>query len=240
MEFQRIKGKYCEKGGEKMRTSYKHERLVSNLSVFISCVSVCLLMILFTSCTQTSSGPIITPTSTTMFANDGSGNIQFETNDTSKYSTSFWEYYPSTQNTVSTITATIYKNSGDATQGFGIIFAHQDNNDFYRVLIAENGQYSVYKIVSGTWAAIQGWVVSTKVNTGYGIANTIEVTYSSGNYNVYINNLTTPVYTFAPDSTLGTAGTSGFFAAVGSSSTESFPNTPVDVRFRMTSPVSIP
>ena len=131
-------------------------------------------------------------------------------------------------------------NSGAARYGYGVIFSHVDNSNFYRVMISETGEYSVYKTVGGIWSALQPWGNSAKVNTGYGQANVIQVTYVSGCYSVYINDLTTPVYTFAPDSAIGSSGSAGFVVAIGPSGSESFPGTPVDVRFKMTAPIAVP
>jgi hypothetical protein len=56
-------------------------------------------------------------------------------------------------------------------------------------------------------------------------------------YTISING--TWVFGFG-DSSLAVGGQAGFYATVGSSSYERFPNTPVDVRFKMTSPIAIP
>jgi len=208
-------------------------------SLFVACFLPALAFLFFASCTQSTSPT--SAASTVSFSPDGKGFIQYETNDAANYGYEYWEYYTATSNPKSTVvTATAIKNSGSANYGYGVIFGHRDDKNFYRVKISENGEYDVYKIVNGKWAQIRPWSSSPNVKTGYGVANVIQVTYSTNLYSVYINDLTTPVCTFLPDNVIGTLGSAGFIAAIGTSSAESFPGTPVDVRFKMTAPIAVP
>jgi len=74
-----------------------------------------------------------------------------------------------------------------------------------------------------------------QVETGYGAVNSIEVKYDgSSTFTIWFNGIS--VFSFSD--TMFDGGLSGFAAGIGAD--EDFPNTPVDLRYYMTSPVSLP
>jgi hypothetical protein len=199
---------------------------------------MCAALILFVSCKQ--AGHEV-PISTVAWQQNGAF-IQYRTNDSAKYDWGYYMTYPPTEVSMSTVTVIAKKMSGAINYGFGMVFCvSSDFNSLYRVLITADGWYQVTKKVSGTYPepvlAIVPWVTSPLINTGYGAENEISVTQTSThNFALSINgNLAN---TFGdPDFTGGTAG---FYASIGTSGAEDFPDTPVDVRFQMTSPASVP
>ena len=122
----------------------------------------------------------------------------------------------------------------------GLRFPLTDINNYYFAEITCNGYYLVGKKVAGTKSKIQDWTATSNITRGLGYSNVISITRNSANnFSVYINNMGTPVYTFA-DTSLTDGGYSGFYLVVGTSSDEKFPDTPVDIRFKLTSPFAIP
>jgi hypothetical protein len=194
---------------------------------------------LLVSCSSEPSGPDI---KTIRWENDGAGYLRFYTNDASNLGFGFWRTYTNTNSPTtfpaSIVTATVKKMSGAENFGYGVAFACTGNSNLYRAFIDCTGYYRIDKIVNGSPTVIQAWGPNAAVLPGYGVLNEIAVTYSAPNYSVRING--TLVSTFAADATLGTAGSSGFFVGIGSSADESFPETPVDVRYKMTAPIFLP
>ena len=91
---------------------------------------------------------------------------------------------------MSTVTATVKKESGYLYSGYGIIFCYQDNNNFYRLLIDAAGQYSVYSRVGCNFSAIIPWTTTlpAHLNSGVGIENVISVIQQSpNNFSVNFN-----------------------------------------------------
>jgi hypothetical protein len=191
-----------------------------------------------TSCKNPGSSDL--PVKTIEFAPDGAGFIQFYTNDSAKLNYGWYQSYSSatTGGASWDLSVTIRKDSGAIGYGAGCIFGYSDSNNFYRVLLAWNGGYRVDKKVAGTYSPLLDWTQTTAIATGLGQTNVVDVTYTSGSScSILING--TSVSSFN-DTDLSSTGLAGFYASVGSSSYESFPNTPVDVRFKMTSPLAIP
>jgi hypothetical protein len=171
---------------------------------------------------------------------DGNGYLQFETNDPAYLNSGWYDWDLSTnQATTSwTTTVTIIKNSGAIGNGAGIIFCYSDASNFYRVLVAWNGGYRIDKKVAGAYSTIQGWSSSVMINKGLSASNEISVQeIGANNYFLSINSVLVTNFT---DSSLATGGMGGFYVSVGTSGSENFPYNSVDVRFKMTSPVSFP
>jgi len=138
------------------------------------------------------------------------------------------------------VTATLIKVSGAVNYGYGLIFCCADNNNFYNVLICCDGWYKVRSKVNGTYSTIQDWIQTPNITQGLGISNVLRITQSptiDGSYSVDINGHLTLGFT---DSNLVNGGQAGFYTSIGSSTEEHFPDTPMDVRFKLTSPISIP
>ncbi len=179
---------------------------------------------------------------TIAWQNDGAGFTQFFTNDSSYIHTNGWSEWTWDSTVEQPMVASetqVEKISGDPTMGFGVTFCVQDADNFYVLYIDVTGWYSIGKVVSGTYTAIQAWtdadVSSTVLNQGYGYrgANNIQITRSASNRQFTVTFNGTPTTTFS-DATF-TGGAYGF--VVGISADESFPTQPVDVRFKQIMPV---
>ena len=148
--------------------------------------------VLLAACQQ----PTTTPTvSTTKWASDGNGNLEFITNDSSYYNYYFWDKIAnaaenSTTNWSSPVTATVEKVSGAVGQGFGVVFcAQSSNSDFYFVYISANGGYYVGQDVSSSLSAIPtsvgtGWVQSPAIKQGDNAVNVVSIALSSSNLSI--------------------------------------------------------
>jgi hypothetical protein len=174
---------------------------------------------------------------------DANGFVQFLSNSSADYAYTFLQTYDDVwpniaSPVVSTVTGTVEKVSGATGYGNGLIWGYSDSSDFYAVLIDDTGDYTIQKFVKGTQSAVIDWTYTSYLTAGYSKQNSLAITYSLSKYRLYING--SLVYSFSPDSTLGTKGSVGFYANVGSSSDESFPGTPVKVLFTMSSPLAKP
>jgi hypothetical protein len=169
------------------------------------------------------------PAKTIRWEADSDGFRQFYTNDAQYY-----DYYF----TVSAITHSgdtyeteVKKMSGNASYGYGMLFCYDSTDTYYRMLITTDGAYNIAKRVAGMWAEnpITPWTPSEAIVTGEGEMNTLKVVKSGNSFTASINGQ--QVATFADSDVIGTK--IGAFAGVGKVDEESFPNIPVDVRFRV-------
>jgi C-terminal processing protease CtpA/Prc len=171
---------------------------------------------------------------------DGSGAVQFLTNDAQYYKYIFWSTYTGTNEAqMTTVTATVKKQSGSLYGGFGIVFCYQDSNNFYHLLIDSAGHYSVYTKVAGTYYAIIPWttVSSAHLNSGFGVENVISVVQQSPNsFSVIFNGIQEVVFSAGNF----TGGVAGFCASVADQAGENFPAVPEDIRFKLSSPIVYP
>jgi hypothetical protein len=167
---------------------------------------------------------------------DGTGFVQFTTNDSRYYQYNFWSTF-TYEALMSTVTATVKKQSGSASSGYGIIFCYQDNSNFYRLMITVGGYYAVTKRVGGTTTPIIDWIPSGLLHPGFGVENGVSVVQTSPfNFTVYFNG--TQATTFFDPNFSG--GRAGFYAYVSDQTRENFPDVPVDIRFKMSSPIIAP
>jgi len=169
---------------------------------------------------------------------DGNGYVQLLTNDAQYYDYNFWNSYTQTNETqMTTVTATVKKQSGSLNGGYGIIFCYQDSNNFYRLLIDADGHYSVVARVGGIYSGIIPWTPSQHLNSGVGVENMIGVSQlSSNNFSVNLNGTQETLFN---DGNF-TGGRAGFSASVNVQAAENFPNTPEDMRFKLSSPLAYP
>lgn len=210
---------------------------LNRIFIFMLVPVVCMLIF---SCGQESDTSISsTNVQTIKWQLDGNGSVQFLTNDTQFYDYTFWNTYTQTNEIqMTTVTATAMKTSGCLNGGYGIVFCYHDSNNFYRLLIDATGQYSVYARVGGTYSVIVPWAPAhtALLYSGVGVTNVISVTQQSpNNFSVIFNG--THETTFSDGNFTG--GTAGFSVGINQTG-ENFPNTPVDVRFKLSSPVSYP
>jgi hypothetical protein len=169
---------------------------------------------------------------------DGNGFLQFITSDPQDYNWGRWSYLSgSNQTQMSTVTATIKKQSGSAGSGYGIIFCYQDTNNFYRLLIETHGYFILSRKVGGVYTTIIPWTISANLDTGYGVENVVSVVQTSlYNFSIFFNGV--QERTFTDYSFFG--GRAGFYASVHDQTDEYFPGLPADIRFRLSMPISYP
>ena len=185
-----------------------------------------------------------TPVQTIQWDLDGDGFYQFSTNDSENYNYGF--YYPrdagGTPTDPQTFAIDVKKISGDAGQGFGIVFDYKDNVGYSRLLMSQYGNYVVSSSTvdsGGTWSttyftgtSANRWVSSNgAIKTGDGEVNRVSITVNraSGTVDITINGAGQTQITGYTD--LGGTGYGGY-ASVGDETDEDFPDTPVDVRFK--------
>lgn len=169
---------------------------------------------------------------------DGNGFVQFITNDSLYYQYNFWSTSNLTyESPMSTVTATIKKQSGSPNSGYGIIFCERDNDNFYLLMIHTGGRYSVTKRVAGATLGIISLTTSANLHTGFGVENEVSVVQTSP-YNFTVRFNGTQETTFQDFDFF--EGRAGFYVYVSDQTRENFPNTPVDVRFKMSSPITAP
>jgi hypothetical protein len=158
---------------------------------------------------------------------DNNGWIQVYTNDSQYYNSSWSRIYDFSQTNSWEIVCK--KISGYRNIGFGMIFAASDASHYYRFLITIGGSYVVSKRDGDEWTTMLDWANSTKINSGYNKENTLKVTKSGSSYSIYING--EQVNQFTDSASFGNK--IGLFASTGSVEQEDFPNTPVDIRFKV-------
>ena len=123
----------------------------------------------------------------------------------------------------------IKKISGARNQTYGMIFGAADINNLYFIDITVDGYYEIGKMVNGS-VGVTERTYSSKLRTGFNTINTIKVTKSGSTFQLSFNGSTVVEFT---DSEIR-GSRIGASATVGSSGEESFPNTPVEVKFRQT------
>jgi len=169
------------------------------------------------------------PLSTVHFVADGSGFIQFSTNRPEHLALSWWNFFDNI-NHKDTFEIETRKISGAGHTGYGMVFGASNSNDqlIYGLEINTQGSYCIYfrNYANVTW--IRGWTRSHRLNTGYNVPNTLRVVRNGSHFTVYLNDH--EVFEFI-DSTIS-GDRMGFVVVVGHAGEESFPNTPVDVRYR--------
>jgi hypothetical protein len=168
------------------------------------------------------------PVKTIRWERGTDGFYQFYTNDQQYFSYGF----PSNlfTNNPNIFEIEIKKISGARDLAYGMIFGAVDYDNNYFVNIAVDGYYVIGKRVNGSVITIQGWTDFFGLRTGFNVSNTIRVTKSGSYFQVSFNGSNATSFT---DSSITGSGI-GAVAWVGKSGEESFPNTPVEVKFRFT------
>lgn len=168
------------------------------------------------------------PLETLWWETSEDGFVTYRTNDPQDYDYFGVELYDNANADQDTYQIQCKKMSGHGPTGYGMVFAASDSSH-YRLLITLKGSYNLWKQVSGTATQIRDWTDSEFLYPGYGKTNTITVTKDTNRYTVYFNGL----FAFRFDDSSALTGTKiGFCAVVGSETEESFPNSPVDLRFK--------
>ena len=165
---------------------------------------------------------------------DGNGFRQFYTNDPQ-----YLDWYFSTSYNVSNTESNVYeieakKISGRDNTSYGLLFG-SDSQNWYQVLITVTGGYYVGVRIGENYTRLQDWSLSNHLRTGYNQSNRIRVTKNGSTYTIYFNN--NQISSITDTFFNGNISIMGFRASI--SQEENFPNTPVDVRFRVISPPSL-
>ncbi|MBN1525686.1 MAG: hypothetical protein JW904_14500 [Spirochaetales bacterium] len=199
----------------------------SNAFLLIFLLSFFVISMFFVSCAL-----ISFTVETIAWQADIDGYTQFKTNNEDYLGVSqlIWDA-GSNEATMNVFELEIKKNTGMNNVGFGGIFCVQDEDNFFRILIHENGRYNIYKKITGTWHEIRDWTASSHLLEGYGESNIIRVEYMGGNnFDIYFNNQ----FIETINDTAFTGGMYGFYTGI--STLEEFPDIPVDVRFKRLQP----
>jgi len=154
------------------------------------------------------------------------GFYRFYTNESRNYSRGF--PYLSNNPNQNNYGIEIKKVSGARSVPYGMIFGYADNNNYYFVYITVDGYYLIGYYVYGNLYESDVFY-SSSLRTGFNVSNTIRVTKSGSTFQVSFNG--SYAGSFDANSSI-TGSRFGPIAIVGSSGDESFPNNPVDVRFR--------
>lgn len=195
-----------------------------------------IIMLMFSAVLFTACNPVTyLSVSRVEFEADEDGFIKFYTNDKADYKISSWALYENKNTDPNTYEIECKKMSGHDEYPYGMIFGGDVDNIFkyYAVLISADGYYRIFKSKSeeeNSDEVIKGWKRSDALHTGYHTLNTIKVENAASTYTVYLNGIQIDQFTDAEYS----GGNIGFYVSVGSKIDESFPNKPVDVRFRQT------
>ncbi|MDR1126841.1 MAG: hypothetical protein LBL06_01810 [Treponema sp.] len=157
------------------------------------------------------------------------GFTRWYTNDPQYYDYYFW-LLNENPNESNTYEIECKKISGDKNRAYGMIFGASNlvGNRFYCVSITVEGYHCVWMQNGNVNEIIKNWSLSGKLYNGYNKTNRIKVTKSGTKYTVYLNN--NQVCQF-DDGTIN-GDRIGYFVAIDLETDESFPNSPVDVRFK--------
>ena len=176
-----------------------------------------------------------------LFEKQADGSVRFSTNDRRLLGVSgstHWKIGTVSEEPMTEFTVTVQKASGSPQGGYGVVFSASDAEHFLVVLIDTTQHYKVGKYAKESGLkVITDWTVSTELNGGY-VANTIRVSFTAPKqYRVYFNGDAVGIGFQDEDDPPYTGGYYGYVAEV--SSTESFPDVPVDVSFTQVTPVDI-
>lgn len=164
---------------------------------------------------------------------DMDGFVQYFTNDSEKYDSSWWTFYENI-NAPGIYQIECKKMSGCKTDGggYGMMFgaSDTDNYAFYHIELETTGHYALFKHRNKKegYITIKDWTKSEKLFTGYNTINSLKVIKDGPSYTVFLND--NQVYQFTDKEITGDR--MGYWVEISSESVESFPNVPVDVRFR--------
>ena len=159
------------------------------------------------------------------------GFYQMYTNESRYYNYIFGVSFNNNNSNKNIYEIEIKKISGARNRAFGMMFGAVDFENYYFIDITVNGLYYIGKCVNDSYTIIQGVADSSRLHTGFNALNTIRVTKSGSNFQVSFNGSYVAEFT---DSSI-TGSKIGAQVWIGTSEEESFPNTPVEVRFRQSS-----
>lgn len=142
----------------------------------------------------------------------GSG-FKFYTNNPgyrTQWGYTLWAYNSVPSGVFSERTVVLSKPTGDNIAGYGAIICSAQREIegrmktvFLTVMINNNGQYAVGKVIEGLYISLEKWKPHVALNKGSGLINRIKIEKDSVNgnrYNLYFNNFHNPVADFFVDS----------------------------------------
>jgi hypothetical protein len=156
------------------------------------------------------------------------GLCQYYTNDQEKFNSVSSSHYYYNRNNPNVFEFEIKKVSGARGQPYGMILGAGTDN-WYCVNIFVDGYYEVIRRLNGSFETA-GKRGSSSLRVGYNAFNTIRVTKSGSNFQINFNGSDVASFT---DSSVA-VNAFGALAWVGSRGEESFPDTPVELKFRLT------
>jgi len=165
---------------------------------------------------------------TIQFQRDENGYIQFFTNDVSLYNYGFTGY---SEEIISSgvFELEIVLNSGSEYVGRGMIFGAENEHKWYAILIETRGSYTIIKNINGQLTELAKGSTN-QITRGLGNSNIVKAVRRGRNIEIFINNNRRPIYTIRNIEFEGDK--MGYFVMVGDSEFESFPQIPLDIRFR--------
>ena len=185
-----------------------------------------IICFIFFSCVSSNSKRDVV-VSTIDFLPDNKGFIQYYTNELDNLSTGK-NIFSDNINSKYIYEIECKKISGNKYQGYGLIFASENYDNKYYILIDVNCKYLIVKEndPNQNRTIIKDWTLFERLNSGYDVINTIKVIKDSTIFTVFLNDI--QVYQFEDDTIDGDR--LGYRVSI--SNDELFPNVPVDVRFR--------
>lgn len=151
-----------------------------------------------------------------------------------EYGYTLWaEKYENTSESFEPFSVKMYKESGRAEAGYGIIFCSQKIDGvpyLLTVLINEQGMYSIGKVKNGVFSFIENWKSAGSIRTGAGVNNTVSIEYDAveAKFKLQINGI--DVTTFVVSEPIVFRGSKKGFVAV-IADNEQFPANPVKVTY---------
>jgi len=181
------------------------------------------------------------PVQTIQWAESGDGYFQFYTNDENNFGNIYLGDIAGT-NDLNEFEIECIRKSGAIGFEYGLIFDHVNSGQdqlFSTAGITSNGAYTIWEYSSGDWVNINnndkfgdedfdGYTQTPKIFQGLNKVNKIKMNRADDDIILSLN---------GKEVWKGNKpridGNYGFFVIVGTEKYEKFPNTPVDVRFRV-------
>ena len=163
------------------------------------------------------------------FKKDDNGYVQYFTNDPANYAAGVIGT-PKENTNGNGFEMEIIKDSGSENVGCGMIFGAQDANNWYAVLIDPNGNFEIVKSENLKLISLAKGN-SKQIIKGLSKTNIIKVIQKRKTYEIYLNNNKNPLFILKNIDIKGNG--IGYFVMVGDSKFESFPQKPLDIRFKI-------
>lgn len=126
-----------------------------------------------------------------------------------KDSYAVWHHYLIDPDFDYEIETSVIQTEGLKNQGFGIIWGHNNWDDYYKFIITSSNYFMINKKVNQQTFSICDWVKKKNLINPAGVANILKISKSSGSIKYYINNKL--IYEGLPEKFVGT--NVGFFVS---------------------------